>query len=282
MGALCYCVASFLVLLYALRRPGVGSYAFYCLSVVLACLMGLDVGVACIAAGVVTYLVVWVRSRERVRLGRLLVVSAVSILLCVALWAALCVLCGVDPIERLREFVSAAASNANWATTPVGDAEDFLTLLCYFVMPLCLLALLVRFVLFEELPAGAITVRTAAWVAVVFFSTTTLANLSRRIVRHNLAEGSGVSLFGTVGMAVLAAVFYFCRKCGVDRTRTFGRFVMASALVCAAYGLAAQDGVSVLGGSLSEVERAVSTWSSAENYKEAPVGGNARDGLGLG
>lgn len=273
IGALCYSIVSYLALLRALRCPGVGSYVLYCLSVVATCLLGLDVGVAAIVAGAVTFLVVWARSRDSVRLGRLFVVAAASIALCVALWVALCVSRGVDPVDRLWELVTAAASNANWATTPVGDTESLVTVLCYFVMPLCLVALLVRFAFFEDVRVAP-GARCALWVAVVFFSVLTLGNLSRGIVRHTIAESGGGSLFGTVGIVVFCVGFYFCLKCDVGRTRAFGRFVGASALVCVAYGLAIQNGVSYLGGFLSDAQRAVREWSSPESYREVPVGGS--------
>lgn len=282
VNAMAYSVISFLALFHALRRPGVGSYALYCVSVVATCLLGLDVGVAAIAAGAATFLVVLVRSRGVVRVGRLLFVAAVTIALCGAAWAGLCAACGVDPIERLREFVAVAASNTNWATTPVGEAESLVTALCYFAVPLAVLVLLVRFVVFERLDLASAVhgARGAAWVAVVFFSAFCIANLSRGIVRHNLSEGGAGVLFGTVGIAVFCAVFYFCLGRGVGRTRTFGWFAAASALVCAAYGLAVADGASFLGGFTSDAVKAVDEWTSPESYKETPEVGSRVTGWG--
>lgn len=307
-GSLGYAIFPLMAVWGALRRPGWRSYGLFCAVMVLTCLLGLDVGVSSIFAAVATFLVAWARSRDGVRIGRLLATGAATVALAGAAWVALCAARGVDPLSRLVEFVTLAASNANWATYPVGDAESLATALCYVALPLGALVLVAWLAVFARPRLGSVLVgeggargaasarrvslarrvplaeaprevrAAAAWAGALFFACFYLANLSRGIVRHNLSEGGGGSLLSTFGAAVLCAVLYVRLSRGTRRPEAFAGMVAASALVCSLMGLVAPAGAEYLAGFPSEIGRAAGKWSSVEQYKESPAAGTRVEG----
>lgn len=307
-GSLGYAIFPLMAIWGALRRPGCRSYGLFCAVMVLTCLLGLDVGVSSIFAAAATFLVAWARSRDGVRIGRLFATGAATVALAGAAWVALCAARGVDPLSRLVEFVTLAASNANWATYPVGDAESLATALCYVALPLASLVLVAWLAVFARPRLGSVLVgeggargassargvslarrvslaesprevrAAAAWTGALFFACFYLANLSRGIVRHNLSEGGGGSLLSTIGAAALCTVLYVRLSRVTRRPEVFAGLVATSALVCSLMGIVAPAGVSYLADFPSELGRAAEKWSSAERYEESPTEGTRVEG----
>ena len=276
LPSLAYAVVALLALWAAVRRPSAPRYALLWLSVALLCLLGLDSGLAGIVATAVTLALVWAQDRSRVRWGRAAATGVAVAAGFLLLWVAVCALKGIDPVGRLAEFVSTAASNANWATWPVADVSSVAFGVYYLVIPAVVLLALVAHVVSsrsrEAFRRGGMV--AATWVAFAFFAVFYLANLSRGVVRHNLAEGNVAVLLSTSGLAALSLVLHRGLASGEDGVRSFGRFVAASGVVTLLFLLPVSEGVDYATRFESAASLALEQWASTDAYKTDPEPGS--------
>lgn len=101
------------------------------------------------------------------------------------LWFLICVIKGVNPINRLIEFLMINLSNQNWAHSGIGTAANTLFGWSYIIIPfLVTLALLCT--TFSKTMRERIGV--AKWILLLIMGWSYFGNFSRGLVRHSLAE----------------------------------------------------------------------------------------------
>ena len=110
----------------------------------------------------------------------------------------LCVVKGINPIDRLCEFISISSSNAMWAYTTLGDINRIAFFWIYALIPLSCCG----FLLFSLVSKKIEKSNNPVFYFLLIFSFAYFANVPRFLVRHSFAEGSNVLRMITMGWLV--------------------------------------------------------------------------------
>ena len=138
----------------------------------------------------------------------------------------LCVAKGINPIDRLREFISISSSNAMWAYTTLGDASKIAFFWVYALIPLgCCGALI-----FSIVSRKTKKENNSVFYLFLIISFAYFANVPRFLVRHNFFEGSHVLHMITMGWLVFPVFAVF-----ISNNRNF--FVPVFSMLFLMHGL---------------------------------------------
>lgn len=191
------------------------SYLFWLFLVVL-CLYKLDIGVAAVAAGVITVVFILILHNRVKELWKFVLTGIASGIMAVLVFVLLCIIKGISPQKRLLELLSLIHSNQNWAYSIVGDPEAVAYIVSYFILPLLLISLLIIAVVrYWKNKKSILMLQTSDWnifIVAFYFSIFYFFNLSRGIVRHSLAEGTLMFTMSTFALAFLALMIFFVKK----------------------------------------------------------------------
>ncbi|TYA11814.1 hypothetical protein FRY98_13745 [Paenibacillus faecis] len=195
---------------------------------VLLCIYRLDLGVAALFAGILTFIVLTYIEKRRSEVLKFLVSGAVVGSFFVILFIILCILKGINPISRLIELITVCLSNQNWAYTNAGDNNLLAYSLTYYVFPFLVVLLLgFIFIKFIFVKRDLIKSNQKNFIMFSFFSLFYLFNISRGIVRHSLAEGTMNIALGTFTLSVLS----FLVIVSSEKRKTINFFVFSLILV---------------------------------------------------
>lgn len=175
----------------------------------MVCLLSLDLGIISIIAGISTYIILNViegNNKLKVYLDFIwsaLLTAGVAAMV----FVFLCLIKGINPILRIREFLDISLSNQNWAYTFLGDTQSIAFNLWYYIIPICftLCAIVVISGIIEkrfELHNNRFNIY--AICAFIFFTVAYYVNFSRGLVRHSLAENRIEHVAYFVSLAIIS------------------------------------------------------------------------------
>lgn len=141
----------------------------------------LDIGFAFLAAILCSSFCVEVFYGRKI-ISRTLLYFALGGVAVFSLFLVTCYVKDIDPLFRIQQYLSVAASNDNWGYNNLGDAEKTSYAFFYFVIPvlsiICLVAAVVWRKKFSVVPFAVLMCLLFAYYA----------NLPRLLVRHSLVE----------------------------------------------------------------------------------------------
>ena len=183
-------------------------YCFWAIAFFL-CLYKLDIGFAAILSGITTFLIVDYYQNKSLNLKKLVVSGTVSGVLLLGLFAILCIVKGINPIDRFSEFLLASMSNQNWAVIKMGNMDNIVFRLSYFMLPIITMIGL-GYVLFKMIFSIKMleTIKTNkrqlnVLIFFLFFSFFFIFNAPRGIVRHNYEYGNIIRITSTIPLVLL-------------------------------------------------------------------------------
>ena len=101
------------------------------------------------------------------------------------IWFIICIIKGVNPINRLIEFLMINLSNQNWAYAEIGNVANILFGWSYIVIPF-LVTLALLYTTFSKTMRERIGM--GKWILLLIMGWSYFGNFSRGLVRHSLAE----------------------------------------------------------------------------------------------
>ncbi len=225
-----YCHLSYipaLALLWLVQKRGFGRYAAFWGAAAFSVLYRGDVGLAVgLAAVVIVFIDTAVQRSAKLWKSFLLALAAVGGGLGSLLLIA-CLAKGIDPITRLREFLTVmAGSNQNWAYTSLGTVGTAGFAWIFLCVPVLILGLVLATGL--RLARRRAVMTDAHWLFFVFAGGYFL-NFSRTLVRHSLAESIPVYCMA-MGSWALALGIWLAWKDRAPKART-GRVLLPMLLL---------------------------------------------------
>lgn len=203
-----------LLILFTLRllenKSKRNFYIFWSLSIFL-CLFKLDIGFAGVLAALGVYTLLDYGKTGKIQLKNLIITGAVSGIIMLMLFMALCLLKGINPITRLQEFLLAAMSNQNWAVVRMGNMSSFLFRIFYNILPAlgvaCAALLCFRIIYNKDFRHDVFKKPhlLAAFGFFLYFFLFFMFNIPRGIVRHNFEYGNLIRITSTLPVALLMA-----------------------------------------------------------------------------
>ena len=143
--------------------------------------LGFAFGFALVLA-LIIYIIIEKNFKAFKQLGITLLVWGVSG--CI-LWTVLCMVNGINPINRLIEFLQINLSNQNWAFSNIGNTDRSIFSWTYIFIPLFVTFSLGYTVFSRKMRKR---IGNEYWMLLLIFGLSYYANFSRGIVRHSLAE----------------------------------------------------------------------------------------------
>lgn len=145
----------------------------------------LDLGYVFLLGAFFTLLIYTIKLKKIKLLKQLFITLLVCLILCLILWVTLCVFKGIDPKERLKEFILISLSNQSWAYDLLGNTKTTVFFWSYIFIPFIMLASLVYLILFFNISKNR---DKRIWFLLLILGTSYFFNFSRGLVRHSLAE----------------------------------------------------------------------------------------------
>jgi hypothetical protein len=203
-------VLTVVMLIYCVKKDTISGYLLYLFSIALTALYELPPAAATGLGTFITLMVILLpdvikQKRITAPVRRFLIAGCVFILSTLCVYFLLCLLRQINPISRLREILGIVNSNNNWAYSSIGNQNQLVFYIGYFILPAIIVAALIC--ILYKLKTN-IKANTAA-ITVISLSIGYFANYSRMLGRHSFAEG-GMSLalqFTVLPLALLTAAF---------------------------------------------------------------------------
>lgn len=145
----------------------------------------LDLGFAFVFASIVALLIYMVSEKNLKALKQLIVTLGVWAIIGGILWFGICIIKGINPFDRLLEFLMINFSNQNWAYSGIGDITLAKFAFTYLIVPFTSIIMLL-FTIFDKRIKE--NMDCGCWVAILIIGLAYFFNFSRGLVRHSLAE----------------------------------------------------------------------------------------------
>lgn len=237
-----------------IRKEGTQTSVQFWLVGASLCLYRLDLGVAALLAGILTYLITFYINNKKYSMVKFFGIGVSIGGLSLLLFVILCLIKGISPVNRLIELIKLCLSNQNWAYPSVGDNDSIVYSLCYFVFPLLIIILIIKYFLIDK---NSIKINHKNLSMFLFFSLFYLINLPRGIVRHSLVEGAATTILGTFSLSVLIYVVMISYE-----KRKVINFLIASIIVV----ILTNTNFLSFHGSFSVVTKALSSVNYSDQY----------------
>lgn len=144
----------------------------------------LDLGFA-FGAACIIFLIIYNCEKKNLQIVKQLLLSFFYItIFFLLLWFALCIGKGINPIDRLMEFLQISQSNEIWGGANIGNTEIMLFPWSYVIVPIITLISLCIIVFQKKFRH----VDEKRWIILVFFGVSYFVNFQRGLVRHSVAE----------------------------------------------------------------------------------------------
>ncbi len=161
-------------------------------AVIWCALYRLDLGFAFALAVIATLLIYVIAERNMKALKELGISLMGWGVLGGAAWFVICIIKGINPINRLVEFLMINLSNQNWAYISIGTVDNMLFVWGYIIVPFAMVLALVYTVLARKFREK---IGTERWVLLLILNLSYFQNFSRGLVRHSLAENHTTIVF---------------------------------------------------------------------------------------
>ena len=192
----------------------VTDYYLFWITAVLLCIYRLDLGFAALLGGIAVYFITCFTFKEKTDIKKLFLTGAITDGIALLLFALLCLLEGINPINRFVEFIKLCLSNQSWAGTSVGNSDMLAYVMGYYVLPLFVLVCAVWIVAKNAIlnrdqdstidDSNLSLINKDAFIMFIFFTAFFIFNASRGIVRHSFQENTIIIITGTIPLAVLS------------------------------------------------------------------------------
>ncbi len=202
MGLLCIVAA-----VYAYKKPSFLNNAIFVIACAVICFYRLDIGLSfSVPSAAILFVFYLVHKERKTRLINFLMAGIVIFFLTVAVWIALCVWKGINPLARVLEFLDIMMGNVRWSYTSFGDKSNLLYWVFYWIIPVAAVALSVA-VLLKRKEIG--TVPTMVQLILLF---SLVFSFSRTLIRHGLFEQDWNTLMWSSVLTMTAGVYLFAGK----------------------------------------------------------------------
>lgn len=124
-----------------------------------------------------------------------------------AVWFIICIVKGINPINRLIEFLMISLSNQNWALIGIGNSGNSIFAWSYILIPFTMVICLIYTIFSKEIREK---IGGEKWVLLMIIGLSYFANFSRGLVRHSLAEMATSIVLWTANLFL--AFFFSCFK----------------------------------------------------------------------
>lgn len=168
------------------KKNSYGGAFFLWITCVFGALYRLDIGFAYGIAIILTssgYL--WV-TKNQSAVKQLFITFFCVVLATAAIWFILCMAKGINPLERLYEFINLSASNINWSRANLGDKHNPAFFWCYLFIPLAVAGCLSHMVFLRN-PVRRMGMEKS--IILFMLGISYFVNFQRGLVRHSWAEG---------------------------------------------------------------------------------------------
>lgn len=199
-------------------------YWFWIISFLL-CLYKLDLGFASILSGTLTLLIADYFKTSKIEWKKLILTASITGVVLLVLFSFLCLIKGINPFSRLIEFLVASASNQNWGVLKMGDMNNFIFRISYFILPI-LTILTIGYLIFNLFLDKSFKneifsnkYRYHALILFLFFAMFFIFNVPRGIVRHNFEYGNIFRIISTIPLALIMFVLL------ISKSNTFIKFL---------------------------------------------------------
>lgn len=194
-----------LLLFLVIKRQSMPRYLIYWTGLAVVLLYQLDYGLMFGLASLITFLLLALFKKIPVDAKKFWGAGALVTVLGLALALFVCLVKGISPISRLREFLEVSlGSNPIWALPSVGNPANAAMFWAYVATPLVAIGAVV-WMLWTMLKGRQVEVSRWAGIMVLFIGV--LINLNRTMVRHNILEGGNVIASGGVIFAVALLLY---------------------------------------------------------------------------
>lgn len=199
-----------LVFVSAYKQKTMKSQLIFWFTCAAMAIYRLDLGYAFILASIMTWGVLLCIERNWADLKRFLFGGAIVGGVGVTGFVGLCLYRGVNPIERLKEFLLLSLSNLNWSYVKLGDMSRFSFTFCYVFMPV-ITVIALGALIHRKLVKKAEVEDIQFIVALLLFGAY-FFNFSRGIVRHSLAEGHILYVLSLSSLFLCLVVSIFVKR----------------------------------------------------------------------
>ena len=190
------------------RKNSYVRAGLFWLACIWCALYRLDLGFAFIAACITALAIYVVINKNLKALKQLAITLGGWVMVGVAVWCGICIVKGINPINRLLEFLYINLSNQNWAYTSIGDVTLTKFSLVYIFIPFASVVALLYLVLSRKLRKEQ---GDTKWITIMIFGFSYLYNFSRGLVRHSLAEDALTTCLWS-GLFFLSMFFAVLKK----------------------------------------------------------------------
>lgn len=207
-----------LALLNVFQTKNRRSFYLFWASIIFLCLYKLDLGFSAAISSLVGYFIIHFIFKKDYYLKSLITTGAISASFIGGLFILLCLIKGINPVNRIYEFIIISMSNQNWAFANMGDSNLVIFRITYYILPLIIIFLFIRLILKSILVKGFInnTLKnkqsTSALILFIFFTLFFYFNIPRGLVRHTLISNIMIITLSTIPIALMCYVFIFKRE----------------------------------------------------------------------
>ncbi len=181
---------------------------------------------------------------------------------CGSIWFVICVIKGINPINRLIEFLMLNLSNQNWAYAEIGDAGNTLFAWGYIIIPF-VMAISLIYVVCSKRFRDEIGIET--WILLLILNLSYFQNFSRGLVRHSLAELSSIVLIWTAYLFLSLFISLYIIK---DKAKFLIVFTLSILLNTLFLQDANIRGIPVVDSAVLSAEPIIESWKPTRFYKE--------------
>ena len=179
-------------------------------------------------------------------------------------WFTICIIKGLNPINRLIEFLMINLSNQNWAYTGIGTVDNMLFAWGYIIIPFVMVLTLV-YTTFSRVFREKIGAER--WLLLLILNLSYFQNFSRGLVRHSLKENHTTIVFWSAYL-FLALFLAFYKESMKWFVPTFMLLIVLNGLFLRADNFTS---FTVADCAVSAPESIIESWKPSRFWAENPI-----------
>ncbi|BBK78199.1 hypothetical protein [Clostridium butyricum] len=199
-----------LSLLFAYKHKTYKACILFWCSIILSCLLKLDMGFALAFSSIIVWGIVWLFERENILIKRLFLSFMSVVLGGILVYIGICLMKNISPILRIMEFLKLCQSNINWGYSSIGDSQTIAFTICYFVIPIINMVL-VLYLIYKNILKSHDYLNDKI-IIVLVFGIISVLNFSRGIVRHSLVENTTIHVVSTTSLFISMIIFMYAKR----------------------------------------------------------------------
>ena len=207
-----------LSLIHLLQTRTKKAFYIFWILVLFLCVFRLDLGFAALFAGIVSYFLANFILHKSQDFRKFLITAVITFGSALLIFAVLCLIKGINPVQRFYEFLVVSMSNQNWTYSNIGEQSSVMFRIVYYLLPLSLIFLLCSVIvrsIFDRKFSDIITTSKksqAALLLFLFFAFIFYFNIPRGIVRHTILLNVIINFTSTIPVALCCFIFIQSRK----------------------------------------------------------------------